>query len=160
MAQLYIDGQPKGPHLFYVQVREESTWEPRPGVHIGEIGKKMGFIGVNNGFLGLKNVRIPRTRMLMRHAQVHKDGTYVKSPAGALTYFAMVSTRCFIARNMALILAAAATISTRYSAVRRQSPIDPKYLSRFKYKVLTLSNQLCLLADCRSHKLLIMSRSS
>lgn len=127
MAQLYIDGQAKGPHLFYVQVREEGTHEPRPGVHIGEIGKKMGFIGVNNGFLGLKDVRIPRTRMLMRHAQVHRDGTYVKSPADTLTYFAMVSTRCIITRNVALSLAVAATIATRYSAVRRQSPINPKY---------------------------------
>ncbi|KAL7736955.1 hypothetical protein ACLKA6_008816 [Drosophila palustris] len=126
MAQLYIDDQLKGPHMFYVQVREEGTHEPRPGVHIGEIGKKMGFIGVNNGFLGLKNVRIPRTRMLMRHAQVHSDGTYVKSPADVLTYFAMVSTRCIIARNCALALAMASTIATRYSAVRRQSPINPK----------------------------------
>ncbi|XP_023162206.2 probable peroxisomal acyl-coenzyme A oxidase 1 [Drosophila hydei] len=126
MAQLYIDGQRKGPHLFYVQVREEDTHEPRPGVHIGEIGKKMGFLGVNNGFLGLKNVRIPRTRMLMRHAQVNRDGSYVKSPVDALTYFAMVHTRCIIARNMSLLLAVGATIGTRYSAVRRQSPIDPK----------------------------------
>ncbi|XP_017865571.1 PREDICTED: probable peroxisomal acyl-coenzyme A oxidase 1 [Drosophila arizonae] len=126
MAQLYIDGELKGPHLFYVQVREEDTHEPRPGVHIGEIGKKMGFLAVNNGFLGMKNVRIPRTRMLMRHAKVNRDGTYVKSPADALTYFAMVRTRCIIARNMSLILAVAATIGTRYSAVRRQSPIDPK----------------------------------
>jgi len=126
MAQLYIDNQLKGPHMFYVQVREEGTHEPRPGVHIGEIGKKMGFIGVNNGFLGLKDVRIARTRMLMRHAQVHSDGTYVKSPADVLTYFAMVSTRCIVARNCALALAMASTIATRYAAVRRQSPINPK----------------------------------
>ncbi|KAH8404171.1 hypothetical protein KR215_011154 [Drosophila sulfurigaster] len=125
MAQLYIDNQYKGPHMFFVQVREEGSHEPRPGVHIGEIGRKMGFVGVNNGFLGLKNVRIARTRMLMKHAQVHSDGTYVKSPADVLTYFAMVSTRCIIARNCALSLAIASTISTRYSAVRRQSPINP-----------------------------------
>ncbi|KAH8370684.1 hypothetical protein KR093_004686, partial [Drosophila rubida] len=126
MAQLYIDNVCKGPHMFFVQVREEGSHEPRPGVHIGEIGKKLGFVGVNNGFLGLKNVRIARTRMLMRHAQVHSDGTYVKSPADVLTYFAMVSTRCIIARNCALSLGLAATISTRYSVVRRQSPINPK----------------------------------
>ncbi|EDW09367.1 uncharacterized protein Dmoj_GI19073 [Drosophila mojavensis] len=124
MAQLYIDGQLKGLHMFYVQLREEGTHEPRPGVHIGELGKKMGFLGVNNGFLGMKNVRIPRTRMLMRHAQVHRDGTYVKSPVEPLTYFAMLSTRCIVARNSAVALACAATIATRFSAVRRQSPID------------------------------------
>ncbi|XP_030557910.1 probable peroxisomal acyl-coenzyme A oxidase 1 [Drosophila novamexicana] len=126
MAQLYIDDQIKGLHLFYVQVREEDTHEPRPGIHIGELGKKMGFLGVNNGFLGMKNVRIPRTRMLMRHAQVHRDGSYVKSPVDSLTYFAMLATRCIVARNTALSLATAATIATRFSAVRRQSPIDPR----------------------------------
>ncbi|BFG06510.1 probable peroxisomal acyl-coenzyme A oxidase 1 [Drosophila madeirensis] len=126
MAQLYIDNKPKGPHMFYVQVRDEETHEPLPGIHIGDIGKKMGFIGVNNGFLGLKNVRIPRTRMLMRHAQVNADGSYVSSPSNVLTYFAMVRTRCVIAWNNAVMLAIAATIATRYSAVRRQSPINPK----------------------------------
>ncbi|EDW72388.1 uncharacterized protein Dwil_GK20899 [Drosophila willistoni] len=125
MAQLYIDNKSKGPHMFYVQVRDEETHEPLPGIHIGDIGKKMGFHGVNNGFLGMKNVRIPRTRMLMRHAQVHEGGKYVKSPANVLTYYAMVRTRCVVARNNALMLAAAATISTRYSSVRRQSPINP-----------------------------------
>jgi len=126
MAQLYIDGDCKGPHMFFIQVRDEDTHEPLPGVHIGDIGKKMGFIGVNNGFLGLKNVRIPRTRMLMRHAQVKADGSYVSSPTNVLTYFAMVRTRCVIAKNNAVMLASAATIATRYSAVRRQSPINPK----------------------------------
>ncbi|XP_017087043.2 acyl-coenzyme A oxidase 1-like [Drosophila bipectinata] len=126
MAQLYINNQSKGPHMFFVQVRDEETHEPMPGVHIGDIGKKMGFIGVNNGFLGLKDVRIPRTRMLMRHAKVNADGTYVSSPTNVLTYFAMVRTRCLIGRNSALILSAASTIAVRYSAVRRQSPINPK----------------------------------
>ncbi|KAI8037041.1 hypothetical protein M5D96_010357 [Drosophila gunungcola] len=77
---LYIDNKSKGPHMFFIQVRDEETHEPLPGVHIGDIGKKLGFWGVNNGFLGLKNVRIPRTRMLMRHAQVNADGSYVSSP--------------------------------------------------------------------------------
>ncbi|KAH8331376.1 hypothetical protein KR074_001743 [Drosophila pseudoananassae] len=126
MAQLYIDNQSKGPHMFFVQVRDEETHEPLPGVHIGDIGKKMGFIGINNGFLGLKDVRIPRTRMLMRHAQVNPDGSYVSSPANVLTYFAMVRSRCVITYNNSSMLAVAATIATRYSAVRRQSPIEPK----------------------------------
>ncbi|KAH8401927.1 hypothetical protein KR009_008720, partial [Drosophila setifemur] len=126
MAQLYTNGKAKGPHMFFVQVRDEETHEPLPGVHIGDIGKKMGFIGVNNGFLGLKNVRIPRSQMLMRHAKVNADGSYVSSPTNVLTYFTMVRTRCVIARNNAFMLAEASTIATRYSSVRRQSPIDPK----------------------------------
>lgn len=126
VANLYIDNDPKGVAMFVVQVRDEETHMPLPGIDIGDIGKKMGFAGVNNGFLGLKNVRIPRMHMLMRHAQVHRDGTYVKSPVSALAYFSMVYIRCLIARNNSTLLSMAATIATRYSAVRRQSPINPK----------------------------------
>ncbi|XP_037949649.1 probable peroxisomal acyl-coenzyme A oxidase 1 [Teleopsis dalmanni] len=125
VAQLYIDNEPKGVQMFFVQVRDEETHMPLPGIDIGDIGKKMGFYGVNNGFLGLKNVRIPRTRMLMRNAKVHPDGTFVKSPASVLTYFAMVYVRCLIASNASTLISMAATIATRYSAVRRQSPINP-----------------------------------
>uniref|UniRef100_A0A1I8PRA7 Acyl-coenzyme A oxidase n=1 Tax=Stomoxys calcitrans TaxID=35570 RepID=A0A1I8PRA7_STOCA len=125
VANLYIDNDPKGVAMFVVQVRDEQTHMPLPGVDIGDIGKKLGFAGVNNGFLGLKNVRIPRTNMLMRHSQVHRDGTFVKSPASALAYFSMVYVRCMIVRNNSIALAMAATIATRYSAVRRQSPINP-----------------------------------
>ncbi|XP_037953027.1 probable peroxisomal acyl-coenzyme A oxidase 1 [Teleopsis dalmanni] len=125
VAQLFIDNEAKGVEMFFVQVRDEETHMPLPGIDIGEIGKKVGFFGVNNGYLGLKNVRIPRTKMLMRNAKVFSDGTFVKSPASVLTYFTMVSVRCIIARDDAIMLTMAATIATRYSAVRRQSPINP-----------------------------------
>lgn len=126
VANLYIDNDPKGVAMFMVQLRDEKTHMPLPGIDVGDIGKKMGFAGVNNGYLGLKNVRIPRTNMLMRHAQVLPDGTYVKSPASVLAYFTMVFVRCLIVRNNSTMLSMASTIATRYSAVRRQSPINPK----------------------------------
>uniref|UniRef100_W8C3Q5 Acyl-coenzyme A oxidase n=2 Tax=Ceratitis capitata TaxID=7213 RepID=W8C3Q5_CERCA len=125
VAQLYIDDEPKGLQMFFVQLRDEETHMPLPGIDIGEIGHKRGFYGVSNGFLGLKNVRIPRTNMLMRNAKVQPDGTFVKSPASVLTYFTMVMMRCVVTRDNATLLAMAATIATRYSAVRRQSPINP-----------------------------------
>ncbi|XP_073845453.1 acyl-coenzyme A oxidase 1-like [Musca autumnalis] len=125
-ANLYIDGMSKGVAMFLVPLRDAETHMPLPGIDIGDIGKRMGFAGVNNGFLGLKNVRIPRTNMLMRNAKVHRDGTFEESPAAVLTYFTMVFARCFIVRNISLILSQSATIATRYSAVRRQSPINPK----------------------------------
>lgn len=125
-ANLYVDNDPKGIAMFVVPLRDEKTFMPLPGIDIGDIGKKMGFSGVNNGYLGLKNVRIPRTNMLMRHSQVKRDGTFVKSPASVLTYFTMVYVRTMIGRNMSMFLSMAVTIATRYSAVRRQSPINPK----------------------------------
>ena len=125
VAQLYTNGKCHGIHPFMVQLRDEETWEPMAGITIGEIGPKIGMKTVNNGFLGFNNVRIPRKNMLMKNNQVLPDGTYVKSPASVLTYGTMVFVRVHIVRNMSYLLSKAATIATRYSAVRRQSPIDP-----------------------------------
>lgn len=96
-----------------------------PGIVIGDIGPKLGMKSVNNGYLGFKNVRIPRRNMLMKNNKVLKDGTYVKAPSSVLTYGTMMFVRVVIIRDVANYLSKAATIATRYSAVRRQSPIDP-----------------------------------
>lgn len=125
VAQLYTKGQCHGIHPFIVQLRDEETWNPMPGIKIGEIGPKLGMKSVNNGFLGFDKVRIPRKNMLMRNAQVQPDGTYVKSPSSVLTYGTMVFVRVVILRDVSNYLSKAVTIVTRYSAVRRQSPIAP-----------------------------------
>ncbi|XP_037035975.1 probable peroxisomal acyl-coenzyme A oxidase 1 [Bradysia coprophila] len=125
VAQLYTKGQCHGIHPFIVQLRDEETWAPMKGVEIGEIGPKLGMKGVNNGFLGFDNVRVPRKNMLMKNAQVLPDGTYKKAPSSVLTYGTMMFVRVVIIRDMANYLSKAVTIVTRYSAVRRQSPIDP-----------------------------------
>ncbi|XP_037948738.1 probable peroxisomal acyl-coenzyme A oxidase 1 [Teleopsis dalmanni] len=125
VAQLYIKDEHKGIQMFVVPVRDTETHMPLPGIDIGEIGKKLGMAGVNQGFLGLKNVRIPRTNMLMKFAKVNRDGSFVQSPASRLNYLTMVYTRCLIVNLDSSYLAQAATIATRYSAVRRQSPINP-----------------------------------
>lgn len=126
VAQLYIDGASRGIQLFLLQVRDEDSHMPLPGIHIGEIGKKIGINGINNGFLGLKNVRIPRLNMLMKNQQVLPDGTFIKSPISKLSYFPMVYVRCMVGLTSSVLLAEAAAIATRYSVVRRQSPIKEK----------------------------------
>uniref|UniRef100_A0A0K8UT49 Acyl-coenzyme A oxidase n=1 Tax=Bactrocera latifrons TaxID=174628 RepID=A0A0K8UT49_BACLA len=123
MAQLYIKGKHHGLHPFLVRIRNAETHLPEPGVDVGEIGPKLGVNGVNNGFLGLKHVRIPRTQMLMKNAQVRPNGSFVKGPEPLLTYGTMVFVRVMIIRDVSFCLLQAATIATRYSAVRRQSPI-------------------------------------
>lgn len=70
MAQLYSNGQCHGIHPFIVQLRDEETHMPLPGIKIGEIGAKLGMNGTNNGFLGFEQVRIPREHMLMKNCQV------------------------------------------------------------------------------------------
>lgn len=96
-----------------------------PGIKIGEIGPKLGMKCVNNGYLGFEHVRIPRKNMLMKNNKVLADGTYVKSPSSVLTYGTMMFVRVVILRDVSNYLSKAVTIATRYSAVRRQSPIDP-----------------------------------
>lgn len=125
VAQLYTKGECHGIHPFFVQIRDEETWHPMPGIKVGEIGAKLGMKGLNNGYLGFDHVRIPRTNMLMRNNRVLEDGTYVKAPSSVLTYGTMMFVRVVIVKDMANYLSKAATIATRYSAVRRQSPIDP-----------------------------------
>ncbi|XP_053618358.1 probable peroxisomal acyl-coenzyme A oxidase 1 isoform X2 [Plodia interpunctella] len=123
VAQLYTKGECHGIHTFMVQIRELDTHMPLPGIKVGDIGVKLGLNAVNNGFLGLDNVRIPRNQMLMKHAQVLEDGTYVRSRHSKLNYGAMVFVRVVIVFDSVNYLSKAVTIATRYSAVRRQSQI-------------------------------------
>uniref|UniRef100_A0A1I8MV47 Acyl-coenzyme A oxidase n=1 Tax=Musca domestica TaxID=7370 RepID=A0A1I8MV47_MUSDO len=120
MAQLYIKGRSYGFQPFLVRIRNEKTHEPEPGVDVGDIGPRIGLNGVNNGYLGLKNVRIPLNQMLSRNNQVLPDGTFVKGPEPLLLYGTMVYVRVMIVRDVSVNLLQAATIATRYSAVRRQ----------------------------------------
>ncbi|GBP29033.1 Probable peroxisomal acyl-coenzyme A oxidase 1 [Eumeta japonica] len=70
VAQLYINAKHYGIHSFMLQLRDEETHIPLPGVEVGNIGAKFGLNSVDNGFLRLKNVRIPRTHMFMKYAKV------------------------------------------------------------------------------------------
>lgn len=57
-----------------------------------------------------------------------QDGTHVKvSGHEKLTYGTMVLVRVSLLDEMAMNVAKAVTIATRYSAVRRQSQPKPKY---------------------------------
>ncbi|KAH8396917.1 hypothetical protein KR215_006379 [Drosophila sulfurigaster] len=125
VAQLYTKGEFRGLAPFIVQLRDLETHQPMKGIDIGDIGTKLGMKGVNNGYLGLKNVRVPLNNMLMKNQQVLPDGTYVAPKNSVLTYGTMMFVRCALIRDTAYSLSKASTIATRYSAVRRQSPIDP-----------------------------------
>ncbi|XP_059058434.1 probable peroxisomal acyl-coenzyme A oxidase 1 [Achroia grisella] len=125
VAQLYSQGKHHGLQTFIVQIRDFKTHNPLPGIHVGEIGPKFNFQTANNGFLGFKNYRIPRKNMLMRNAQVLKDGTFVKSKNDKLTYGTLVIGRVNLINDIAINLAAASVIAVRYSAVRHQSKPKP-----------------------------------
>ncbi|XP_054268638.1 probable peroxisomal acyl-coenzyme A oxidase 1 isoform X2 [Macrosteles quadrilineatus] len=126
MAQLHSANVCHGIHAFIVQLRDEETHEPLPGIKIGEIGAKLGMNSINNGYLGFENFRIPREHMLMKNSKIMPDGTYIKAPSNKLTYGTMIFVRVALVKGVASsYLAKAVTIATRYSAVRRQSEMKP-----------------------------------
>lgn len=125
VAQMFTKGTCHGIHPFIVQLRDEETHQPLPGIKVGEIGCKLGMNSTNNGYLGFENVRIPRTNLLMKNNKVLPDGTYVSSPSSKLTYGTMIFVRVVLVQDAATYLKKAVTIATRYSAARRQGQIKP-----------------------------------
>ncbi|CAG8634762.1 8379_t:CDS:2 [Paraglomus brasilianum] len=121
MARLISNGKDHGPHPFVVQLRDLKTHKPLPGRTIGDIGPKLGYNCVDNGFLLFNKVRISRFNMLAKYAQVEKgSGRYIKPPNARLSYGTMVLMRVYFVLAARRALARAATISVRYSAIRRQ----------------------------------------
>ncbi|KAG8129019.1 putative Acyl-coenzyme A oxidase protein, partial [Naja naja] len=100
-------------------------WWPGGCITIGDIGPKFGYDEMDNGYLKMDNFRIPRENMLMKHAKVEPDGTYVKPLNAKLTYGTMVFIRSIIVGDSGRSLARACTIAIRYSAVRHQSELKP-----------------------------------
>ena len=73
-AQLEVGGVSEGVHAFVVPIR--SGGEPCAGVRIEDDGRKMGLNGVDNGRLWFDGIRVPRTALLNRFADVTPDGVY------------------------------------------------------------------------------------
>ncbi|CAL2027462.1 unnamed protein product [Caenorhabditis brenneri] len=126
VASLIIKEHNYGPHLFMVQIRDEQSHEPLPGITVGDIGPKMAFNGADNGFLGFNNFRIPRGNLLNRHCNVEVDGTYVRPPHDKMNYAGMIRVRSRMAAEQGTFMAHALTIAVRYSAVRRQGFLEDK----------------------------------
>lgn len=128
-ARLLIDGQDKGVQTFVVQLRDLETHEPLPGVHIGDLGKKMGLQGVDNGWIQFDHVRVPRAHMLRRFASVSRDGVFTQTHKAQMAYAALIGTRGKLVTLSVGILKRALTIAVRYCGVRRQgeqvNPADP-----------------------------------
>ncbi len=74
-AQLEIDGTGHGVHAFVVPIRDKSL-RVLDGVRIEDDGPKIGLNGVDNGRLWFDHVRVPRTNLLNRYADVDEHGTY------------------------------------------------------------------------------------
>ena len=114
MAQMETRGINRGVHPFLVQIRDEESHQPLPGVIVGEIGPKMAMNSNDNGFLGFIHHRVPRSSLLAKNSHVEADGTYVSPPREKLGYATMVFVRAAIALDMTIHLRKAVTIATRF----------------------------------------------
>ena len=123
-AQLVIDGESYGVHAFLVPLRDDAG-HILPGLRIEDSGHKMGLNGVDNGRVWFDGVRIPRTGLLDRFAQVSADGTYTSPIASeGKRFFVMLGTlvggRIAIGSAANAAARAGLTIAVRYGARRRQ----------------------------------------
>ncbi|PKS08737.1 hypothetical protein jhhlp_004790 [Lomentospora prolificans] len=121
VAQLILDGKPRGPHPFVVPIRDLKTHKPLPGVHVGDIGPKFGYNTMDNGFLLFNKVKVPHINMLARFSAVDpQTSKYMKPANPALVYGTLTYIRSNIVFQSGSVLARGVTIATRYCAVRRQ----------------------------------------
>ncbi|MEP9384679.1 acyl-CoA dehydrogenase [Nocardioides cheoyonin] len=122
-AQLVVGGEERGVHAFVVPIRVEG--QPAAGVRIADDGLKMGLNGVDNGRLWFEGVRVPRTALLNRFADVTPEGEYV-SPIESPNrrFFTMLGTlvqgRVSVGGAGIAASEVALTIAIRYALRRRQ----------------------------------------
>jgi acyl-CoA oxidase len=138
IARLFLDGQDVGVQSFIVQIRSLEDHRPMPGIKVRDIGPKVGFNAIDNGDCSFDNVRIPRDHMMMRYAKVLPDGTFVKPKSDKLVYLTMVQVRAVLIKALGERLAAAATITARFSAARLQGR---KPSQKGEFQVLDYQNQ-------------------
>ncbi len=122
-AQLEVGGKGEGVHAFVVPIRENGR--PCAGVGIEDDGAKMGLNGVDNGRLWFDDVRVPRTALLNRFADVTEGGVYesdIENPHRR--FFTMLGTlvqgRVCVGGAGVNAAKVALTIATRYAVQRRQ----------------------------------------
>lgn len=71
---MVVEGTDYGVSPFMLQVRNLDNHAVMPGIELGDVGKKLGFNSADNGFASFNQVRIPRTHLLSRLAEVDKEG--------------------------------------------------------------------------------------
>lgn len=124
-AQLIVKGKRHGVKSFVVPLRNPHDYSMKPGVVIGDLGKKMGRDGIDNGWVQFSNVRIPRQFMLMKHTKVSREGKVKEPPLAQLTYGALITGRTAMVLDSSASSKRITTIAIRYACVRRQFSATP-----------------------------------
>ena len=122
-AQLDVGGKSEGVHAFVVRIREDG--EPVAGVRIEDCGRKLGLNGVDNGRIWFDGLRVPRSALLNRYADVTADGAYESPIDNPNRRFftmlgALVQGRVCVGGAGINAAKVALTVATRYADRRRQ----------------------------------------
>lgn len=119
-AELIVQGKKHGIHSFIVPIRDPKTFEPLPGIEVGDIGPKYGYHTKDNGYLIMNNISIPKTNMLRKFVSVSKTGRIKKKGDPKVSYATMMIIRQILACWMPRLYAKIIIIATRYSLFRTQ----------------------------------------
>jgi len=121
-AQTYVHGKHEGLHTFLVRMRDDKM-QIQTGVRIEDMGMKMGCNGVDNGKIWFNHVKIPRTAMLNKLANLDENGVFhcsIKSLRGRFIKVAdsLLSGRICIAVMGTANAKFTLTTCLRYAATR------------------------------------------
>ncbi|CAI4228370.1 unnamed protein product [Auanema sp. JU1783] len=125
-AQLYVREKNRGLHAFVLQVRDLQTFQPLPGIKIGDMGEKPGaWNAVENGWMEFKNHEAPMCSLLNKGLKITQDGEYISSYKSAserqsVSLGALSIGRIGIIGKGIQACGLASTIAIRYSVSRKQ----------------------------------------
>lgn len=119
-ARLIVDENDYGVQPFMVQLRSLKDHKPLPGIEVGDVGEKLGYDMMDNAYVSFNQVRIPRTDMLSRFAEVDKEGNFELKGDPRMVYQIMVQTRLLIIFGANYMILHSSRIATRYAVCRRQ----------------------------------------
>lgn len=109
-----------GVQPFIVAVRDMQTFEPLPGVEIGDCGTKIGNNGYDHGWVKFTQLRVPRDALLSRFVSMSKEGEFSLRASPRVVYLTMVQTRTAICHAACYSFYNGVEMAVRYAACRRQ----------------------------------------
>ncbi|KAF2849024.1 acyl-CoA oxidase [Plenodomus tracheiphilus IPT5] len=110
-----------GPQTFTLQIRDEKSHQPLPGIAVGDIGPKYGYASMKSGYMLFDHYRVPRSAMLSRYVEISGEtGAFIRTGHPADVYGSLTFVRGQIIMHARLVLARAVTVAVRYCSIRRQ----------------------------------------
>ena len=95
LADLTVAGERKGPHAFLMDMRKDGKLEP--GVSTGDMGIKTVGNDLDNAWIAFDDVKLPRSALLSRYADVSAEGDYSQTNS-QIKPFEMIGQRLYTGR--------------------------------------------------------------